>query len=116
MKEGLAEMVAGETRYRPDMMAILRRRELSRVAGQLSGELSLPFSQAIEGERLDGTYRRRVDLLSGRFAVLERSRDFTLVPWKPVLERRIGQSVSGLMREDGVNWSFGRGRAGPSIS
>ena len=116
MEEGLAETVAGETRYRPDMMAILRRRELLRVAGELSGELSLPFSQAIEGERLDGTYRRRVDLLSGRFAVLERSRDFTLVPWKPVLERRIGQSVSGLMREDGVNWSFGRGRAGPSIS
>ena len=116
MDEGLAEQTDGEIRYRKDMLAILRRRELLRVAGQLSRELGLPFGEAMEGERLEGVYRRRVDLISGRFAVFERSRDFTLVPWRPVLERRIGQGVAGLMREDGVNWSVARGRSGPNIS
>ncbi|WP_313802256.1 DUF3363 domain-containing protein [Sphingobium sp.] len=92
MNEGLAEQMDGEIRYRKDMLAILRRRELLRIAGQLSRGLGLPFGEAAEGE---GVYRRRVDLISGRFAVLERSRDFTLVPWRPVLERRIGQGGQG---------------------
>ena len=114
--EGLAEQTGGAMRYREDLLPILRRRELLRVAQQLSKELAVSFAEAVEGERLEGTYRRRIDLLSGRFAVLERSWDFVLVPWRPLLERRVGQSVSGLMREDGVSWSFGRGRAGPNIS
>ena len=116
VEEGLAERGEGEIRYRKDLLTVLRRRELLRVAGQLSRELALPFAETVEGEKLEGIYRRRVDLISGRFAALERSRDFALVPWRPVLERRVGQSVSGLMREDGVSWSFGRGRGGPTIS
>jgi type IV secretory pathway VirD2 relaxase len=116
VEEGLAERNGSEIRYRRDLLAVLRRRELLRVASQLSRELALPFVETVEGEKLEGTYRRRVDLISGRFAVLERSRDFALVPWRSVLERRVGQSVSGLMREDGVSWSFGRGRGGPTIS
>ncbi|NML88146.1 relaxase/mobilization nuclease and DUF3363 domain-containing protein [Sphingobium sp. TB-6] len=116
VEEGLAERDGSEIGYRRDLLATLQRRELLRVAGQLSRELALPFAETAEGEKLEGIYRRRVDLISGRFAVLERSRDFALVPWRPVLERRVGQSVSGLMREDGVSWSFGRGRGGPMIS
>ncbi|WP_375197925.1 relaxase/mobilization nuclease RlxS [Sphingobium sp.] len=116
VEEGLAERDGSEIGYRRDLLATLRRRELLRVAGQLSRELALPFAETAEGEKLEGIYRRRVDLISGRFAVLERSRDFALVPWRPVLERRVGRSVSGLMREDGVSWSFGRGRGGPTIS
>jgi hypothetical protein len=43
---------------------------------------------------------RRVDLESGSFAMVERSRDFTLVPWRDVLERNIGKAASGIMRTD----------------
>jgi hypothetical protein len=43
---------------------------------------------------------RRVDLESGSFAMVERSRDFTLVPWRDVLERHIGKAASGIMRTD----------------
>ena len=50
---------------------------------------------------------------SGRFAVIERARDFTLAPWRDVLEPRRGQAVMGVMREAGVNWRFGKTR-GPS--
>jgi hypothetical protein len=45
--------------------------------------------------RIEGIYRRHVDLASGRFAVIEKSREFTLVLWRPVLERNLGKSVSG---------------------
>ena len=54
--------------------------------------------------------------MSGKLALIERARDFTLVPWRPVLDRQIGKGVTGIIRSDGVSWSFGRGRSGPSIS
>ena len=82
----------------------------------MSDELGLAFAEARAGERIDGVLRRRVDLNSGRFALVEKSREFTLVPWRPALERQIGKQVAGVMRADGVNWRFGRERSGPVIS
>jgi hypothetical protein len=51
-----------------------------RLGGQLSNELGLAYAETRPGERVEGIYRRYVDLASGRFAVIEQSRDFTLVP------------------------------------
>jgi type IV secretory pathway VirD2 relaxase len=114
--QGFAEEVAGGTTYRVGMVDELRRREVVRVGAQLSRELGMPFAESGVGEQVSGTYRRPVELVSGRFAVIERSRDFTLVAWRPVLEQHVGKSVSGVVRGDGVSWTIGRGRAGPSIS
>jgi hypothetical protein len=36
---------------------------------------------------------------------------FSLVPWRPVLEHRVGRVVSGVTLPGGdVNWSLGRNR------
>ena len=102
--------------YRANMIATLQRRELLRVAGQLSGELGLAFTETRPGERVEGLVKKHIDLASGRFALIEKSREFTLVPWRDVLERQIGKGVSGIMREGGVNWTIGRGRGGPVVS
>ncbi|MES1984011.1 MAG: DUF3363 domain-containing protein [Pseudomonadota bacterium] len=32
---------------------------------------------------MDGVYRGPVGLVSGRFALIERAGDFTLLPWRP---------------------------------
>lgn len=114
--QGFAEEAGGGATFQNGMIAALQRRELLRVAGELSEELKMPFREAAEGARVEGVYRRSVELVSGRFALIERSRDFTLVPWRPVLERQVGKSVSGLMRGDGISWSIGRSRSGPGIS
>ena len=114
--QGFAEEADGGVSYRPGMIAALQRRELLRVAGKLSDELALPFVEATPGSRIDGIYRRPIDLASGRVALIEKSREFTLVPWRPVLDRHVGKSVSGILRGDGVSWSIGRGRSGPTIS
>src|SRR3546814_10380382 len=95
---------------------LLQRRELLRVASQLSDEVGKSFAEAMPQELIQGRLVRAVDMTSGRHALIERSRDFTLVPWRPVLERHIGQSVSGIMREGGINWTIGRQRRGPTIS
>jgi type IV secretory pathway VirD2 relaxase len=114
--QGLAEKSGAETVYRRGMIGALQRRELLRVASQLSDELSKSFAEPTGGTRVEGTLRRPVDMVSGRFALVEKSREFTLVPWRPVLERHIGKEVSGMVRGGGISWTFGRGRSGPSIS
>lgn len=114
--QGLAEDQDGATRFRAGLLATLQRRELLRVAGQLSDELALPFLDTPNGMRIEGIYCRPVDLVSGRFALIENSREFTLVPWRPVLEPHVGKSVSGVLRGDGISWTIGRDRSGPSIS
>lgn len=113
-EQGLAERRGNEIAYRRDILAVLQRRELNRVATQLAREVGLPYAETHDGQRVDGVYRRRVDLVSGRFALLEKSREFTLVPWRPVLDRHLGKSVGGVVRGGIVSWTIGR-RRGPSL-
>ena len=103
-------------RYRDGALDTLHQRELQHAGARLGDDIGNRFEPARLGERIEGKIARRVDLESGSFAVVERSRDFTLVPWRDVLERNIGKAASGIMRTDGISWQFGRGRAGPTIS
>lgn len=114
--QGLAEFEGEGIRYRRNLVAILQRRELVQAGERLSRELGLPFEESRSGERIDGVFRRRVDLISGRFALVERAHDFTLVPWRPTLDRALGKPVSGLVRDAGVSWTIGRSRQGPAIN
>ena len=107
VEQGLADQ--------PDMLEQLRARELQRIARQLSRELGLKYEEVAPGDPIEGIYRRPVQVGSARMALIENSREFALVPWRPVLERRIGREVSGIMRGRDVSWSFGRERSGPEI-
>ncbi|SER23279.1 relaxase/mobilization nuclease RlxS [Sphingobium sp. YR768] len=114
--EGLAQEEQGRVNYRANLLAVLRQRELNRVAGQISDELGWAYAEAKPDARIEGIYRRPVELASGRYALIEKSREFTLVPWRPVLDSNLEKQVSGVMRGDGINWTIGRVRSGPSIS
>jgi type IV secretory pathway VirD2 relaxase len=116
IEQELARAEQDLTIYRANMLGILRRRELARVAAQLSDELKLDYAETGSGDRVEGIYRRSVELASGRFAVIEKSREFTLVPWRPVLERNLGRTVSGIAHGETISWTLGRQRGGPSIS
>lgn len=50
---------------------------------------------------------RMLTLNSGRFILIEGTRDFALVPWRPVLERVRGQLVTGAVGGEGISWSIG---------
>jgi type IV secretory pathway VirD2 relaxase len=102
-------------RLRRGALESLRLRELEGVGERLGRELGKAFEPARIGECVEGVIARRVDLESGPHALVERSRDFTLVPWRDVLERNIGKAATGIMRADGISWQFGRGRTGPNI-
>ncbi|HEY0270240.1 MAG TPA: DUF3363 domain-containing protein [Sphingomonas sp.] len=98
-----------------NLLARLQRRELATAGAQLGKELGLDYAEADSGERIDGVFRRAVQIGDAKFALVERSRDFTLVPRRPVLEKQIGQTIGGIMRGDGnISWRIGRDR-GPEI-
>jgi hypothetical protein len=110
IEQGLAQEEQGRFIARANLLSTLQRREINRIAGQLSGELGLAYVELRHGDPVDGILRRTVELASGKFAVIEKSREFTLVPWRPVLDHHIGKQVSGMMRGDGISWTIGRQR------
>jgi type IV secretory pathway VirD2 relaxase len=112
--EGLAREEGAHILYQRDMLRTLRDQEISQAGSTLAGELGKRYSAAAGGE-IEGVYRGPLQLVSGKFAIIEKSRDFTLVPWRPLLERELGKPVRGIMRGDQVSWTLGRQR-GPTIS
>lgn len=117
VEQGLADREGeGIARLRRGVIAALQRRELLRVAGTLREELGKAFVELGHGQRIEGRLTRQVDLAGGRYGLVERSREFTLVPWRPALARQLGKPVAGIMRSEGISWQFGRGRGGPDIS
>lgn len=55
-------------------------------------------------------HRRSAMLASGRFAMFDDGMGFSLVPWRPVLEKHLSQSVAGVTLGNSVSWMFGRQR------
>lgn len=109
--EGLAKRQGPRVTFARDLLATLRRRELDAAATRLAADTGLPRRIASEGEAVAGTYRQRLDLASGRFAMIDDGMGFELVPWKPQLERHLGQTVTGTMTPGGgVDWALGRKR------
>ncbi|KAB2803116.1 DUF3363 domain-containing protein [Brucella anthropi] len=109
--QGLGERHGQRVTFNRGLIDTLRRRELDAAGEKLAAETGQPFNRAVSGEYVAGTYRQRIALASGRFAMLDDGLGFQLVPWSPSLEKQLGKHVSGVARDDGgVDWSFGRKR------
>ena len=110
--EGLAERQGRRVVFTRRLLNTLRDREVNALGEKLANETGLPFNRAGSGEYVSGTYRQRLALASGRFAMIDDGLGFQLVPWSPSLEKQIGRHVSGVARDDGgVDWDFGRKRS-----
>ena len=111
IEEGLARRQGQRVIFARDLIDTLRRRDLDGAVAKLSTETGLAHRPSGDGEHVTGTYRQRVTLASGRFAMINDGLGFQLVPWTPSLEKQLGRHVSGVARDDGgVDWGFGRNR------
>ena len=111
MKHGLADRRSTQVSFARNLIETLRRQEVAAVGDKLAADTGKPFNQAGGGEYVAGTYRQRLTLASGRFAMLDDGLGFQLVPWTPALEKHLGRHVSGVARTDGgIDWSFARKR------
>ena len=109
--EGLARRQAQRVVFARDMLKTLRRRELDDTIRKVSKDHGLSYRPSVEGEHVAGTYRQRLTLGSGRFAMIDDGLGFQLVPWRPVLDQHLGRQVSGIMMHGGrVDWRFGQRR------
>lgn len=103
-------LLSQEGKLNPAKEDTLRRTEVEGQGRRMERLLGKQFVPMQAGERVEGKFTKAVDLAAGRYAVIERSKEFTLVPWREALDRRRGQSVAGIMRGSGVNWQFGKKR------
>jgi len=107
IEQGLAREEGGQIRFARNLLGALEARELTRTAAEISARSGLEHVNVKPGDKIEGIYRRMLTLNSGRFALIERSHEFVLVPWRPVLERARGQLVTGNVGGEGISWSIG---------
>ncbi|WP_449472704.1 relaxase/mobilization nuclease domain-containing protein [Sphingobium chungangianum] len=112
INENLAWREAGQLLFSPRLLAHLRERDLTEAAAAIAKRSGLSPQSAEAGELISGTYRERVTLASGRFAMIDDGMGFQLVPWRPALDGHLGEHVAGTMRPaGGVEWTLGRSRS-----
>jgi type IV secretory pathway VirD2 relaxase len=94
-----------------NLLGTLRERDLADAGASLSREFNLPYRQGRPHGDVSGVYHGRVQLASGRFAIIDDGLGFSLVPWSKQLDRHLGQFVSGNARSGGgIEWTLGRSR------
>ncbi|HHM8840613.1 TPA: DUF3363 domain-containing protein [Pseudomonas aeruginosa] len=113
-EQGLAQRRGQRVILARNLLGTLRNRELAQAAKDIAGETGLEHRPVADGQRVAGIYRRSVMLASGRYAMLDDGMGFSLVPWRPVIEKRLGQQLAATVRGGGVSWEIGRQR-GPTV-
>ncbi|MEQ9946310.1 relaxase/mobilization nuclease and DUF3363 domain-containing protein [Pectobacterium aroidearum] len=109
-EQGLAERRGQRVILARNLLGTLRNRELAQAAKDIATETGQEHRPVADGQRVAGIYRRSVMLASGHYAMLDDGKGFCLVPWRPVIEPRLGQRLAATVQGAGVSWEIGRQR------
>ena len=109
-EQGLAERRGQRVILAGNLLGTLRNRELAQAAKHIATETGLEHRPVADGRHVAGIYRRSIMLASGRFALVDEGKTFSLVPWKSVLEKRLGQKVGATLRGGTADWILGKSR------
>ena len=112
IKQGL---LSGQQMVTDGTLKALEKLDLDAAAKDLSGTLDKPYARAPEQRRISGTYREAIVRPSGKYVVIEKSKEFTLVLWRETMDRNLGKSISGLSKGQTISWTLSKTR-GPNIS
>jgi type IV secretory pathway VirD2 relaxase len=111
IRQGHARRTAeGGVIARRDLLPALHRQEVTRVGTRLAAETGRTFVPVEDGQAVRGRLVGATQLASGRFAMIDAGLGFSLVPWRPILEKEIGRDVAGIARGDDISWQLGRKR------
>ncbi len=109
--QGLAKVDGDGFGYSRNLLQTLQQRDLRAAKERVAAETGLASIETQAGDYASGVYRQRLNLASGRFAVLDDGTGFRLVPWSPAIETRLGLHIGGSVRENGsISWDLGRSR------
>lgn len=105
-EQGLAERRGQRVILARNLLGTLHNRELAQAGKDIAAETGLEHRPVTDGQRVAGIYRRSVMLASGRYAMLDDGKGFSLVPWGPVIEKRLGQQIAATVRGGSVSWTI----------
>ncbi len=108
VEQGLAERSGPRIVLTRNLLATLRDRELVSAGKALEAQSGRRCRSLMDGQQATGVYRGSIQLISGRFAMLDDGTGLSLVPWKPMVQQRLGQRLTASMRGSSVTWNFGR--------
>ncbi len=107
-EQGLAQRRGQRVILARNLLGTLRNRELVQAAQDIAAETGLEHRPVADGQRVAGIYRRSIMLASGRYAMLDDGMGFSLVPWRPVIEPRLGQQLAAKVIGGSASWELGR--------
>src|SRR3546814_1582674 len=70
-----------------------------RISDWSSDVCSSDLLKTAAGEHIAGVYRQRLNLTSGRIAMIDNGLGFQFVPWSPPLENKLHQHIAGVARD-----------------
>lgn len=108
--QGLARRQGERVIVARSLLNTLREREVAAVAQRIAIQTGLAYQPMGDDGRASGIYRRSVMLASGRYAMLDDGLGFTLIPWRPVLSPRLGESMTVSVEQGRATWMFGQKR------
>ncbi len=110
VERGLAEQRRQRVVLARNLLTTLRDMELTTAGKAIQDQTGQTYRPVQDGQHTSGVYRRSIQLVSGCFAMLDDGMGFSLVPWRPVIEQRLGQQISVAIRGQAVTWQIGRQR------
>jgi len=108
-------LIVGKDPVTEGTLKALEKLDLDAAAIGLSSRLGKAYVQAPEAGRISGIYREAIIRPSGKYAVVQKSKEFTLVPWRETMDRNLGKSISGSLKGQTISWTLNKSR-GQSIS
>ena len=94
----------------PAALETLEKMDLDAAGKTLAQKMGKPYAANSGSGRISGVYREAVQRASGKYAVIEKSKEFTLVPWRKTMDRNLGKSISGVMKGQTISWTISKGR------
>jgi hypothetical protein len=91
INEGLAKRYGQRIIFGRYLLETLRNRELGAIAQGIEKDTGSQWNRV--EEEIGSVYCRRLDLASGRFAMLSDGLGFRLVAWRPSMERHFGRKL-----------------------
>ena len=85
----------------------LEKLDLEAAGASLEGSHGKPYRVAPSKGKIKGNLIDKVERPSGTYAIIERAKDYTLVPWRDALEKRKGLEIAGSVSAGGISWKFG---------
>ncbi len=106
-----ADLGDGRVRAPRDLVQRLEARDIERAGAVLAAERGREWRPAVPGTQVSGLLVGFTQLSSGRFAMIDDGLGFSLVPWRPALERAYRPCRPRVVLPGGdVNWALGRNR------